>query len=138
MRQFGEDYISIYRPPMQHIKLIRAMRLCRTPGLGGKKYICKKCQHEHTVYFSCGKSHCSICQAVKREQWVDKLTASLYDVPYVHLVTTMPHQLNMLARKYPKKLYNILFQATNNTVQKIFVDANYVGATPGMISVLHT
>jgi len=138
MRRFGEEYIRIYKPSLQHIKLIRAMRVCRTPALGGKKYTCKNCKNQHEVFYGCGKSHCSICQTVKREKWLDKFSASLFDAPYVHLVTTVPHQFNNLARRYPKQIYNLLFRATNKAVQTIFKNPNFVGATPGMISVLHT
>jgi len=137
-RDYGEIYIQQYKPPLQHIKLIRSMRICKTPGLGGKKYICKNCNHYHYVYLGCGNSRCSICQRVKREQWIDKLRKKLLAVPYVHLVTTMPHELNSLARKYPREVYNILFKVTRDTVYQYGYDPKYLGAKPGLISILHT
>ena len=79
-----------------------------------------------------------ICQSIKREQWLDKLQSKLLDVPYVHLVTTMPHRLNKLAKRYPKEIYNLIFQSTKKTIWHIFEEERHVGATPGMISVLHT
>ena len=36
-RKYAEDYIRIYKPPLHHIKLIRAIRVCKTPALGGKE-----------------------------------------------------------------------------------------------------
>ncbi len=79
-----------------------------------------------------------ICQSIKREQWLDKLQSKLLDIPYVHLVTTMPHRLNKLAKRYPKELYDLIFSTTKKTIWKIFKDVVHVGAKPGMISVLHT
>lgn len=114
------------------------MRVCKTPALGGKNYICKKCKHAHFVYFGCGNSRCSICQSVKREQWIDKLQKQLLEVPYVHLITTMPHQLNSLARAYPYVMYNILFRATRDTVFELAGESKNLGAKPGLISILHT
>ncbi len=55
------------------------MRVCKTPALGGKNYICKNCKHPHFVYFGCGNSRCSICQSVKREQWIDKFKKQFAD-----------------------------------------------------------
>ena len=79
-----------------------------------------------------------ICQSIKSEQWLDQLQSKLLDVPYVHLVTTMPHRLNKLAKRYPKEIYNLIFQTTKKTIWHIFEEERHVGATPGMISVLHT
>lgn len=114
------------------------MRVCKTPALGGKKYTCQKCKHAHYVYFGCGNSRCSICQSVKREQWIDKLQSKLLDVAYVHLITTMPHQLNSLARSYPAEMYNILFRVTRDTVFELARNPTYLGAKPGLISIIHT
>lgn len=69
---------------------------------------------------------------------MDKMKATLLAVPYTHLVTTMPHTLNRLARENPKQIYNLLFRATRKTVWKITGDSDHLGATPGMVSVLHT
>ena len=101
-RDYGEEYIRIYNPTLPQIKLIRAIRVCRTPALGGKVIICKDCGHKHYIYKSCGHSQCMLCQSIKREQWIDKLKASLLAVPYVHVVFTLPHQLNGLARNKQK------------------------------------
>jgi len=114
------------------------MRLCKTPALGGKAYVCNNCGQKHFVYHSCGKGGCCICQYKKSVEWVAKLQTKLFDCPYVHLVTTMPHQLNSLARKYPGIIYNILFHATQQTVHKIAAAPKYLGAKVGLVSVLHT
>jgi len=79
-----------------------------------------------------------ICQSIKREQWLDKLQGKLLNVPYVHLVTTMPHRLNKLARRYPRELYDLIFQSTKKTIWEIYENKAHVGGRPGMISVLHT
>jgi len=99
---------------------------------------CKDCNHLHPIYFSCGHSRCPICSAIKREQWMDKFSARLLGVPYVHLVTTLPHYFNSLARRYPREIYNVLFRATKKTVWKLYSNPDHLGATPGMTSVQHT
>jgi len=99
---------------------------------------CKDCNHLHPIYFSCGHSRCPICSAIKREQWMDKFSARLLGVPYVHLVTTLPHYFNSLARRYPREIYNVLFRTTKKTVWKLYSNPDHLGATPGMTSVQHT
>ena len=101
-RQWGQRYISIYKPCKQHIKLINAIRVCRTPALGGIVYTCSGCGAQHFVYKSCGHSHCMMCQSIKREQWMDKLNQRLLKVPYIHTTFTIPHQLNGLFRMNQK------------------------------------
>jgi hypothetical protein len=134
-RDYGEEYIEVYKPTLQQIKLIRAIRICKTPALGGHLITCKDCDHKHYVYNSCGHSHCMLCQSIKREQWVDKLKASLLDVPYVHAVFTLPHQLNGLARSNEKEIYSLIMRATWLTIKELMESQ---GGTPGMTSVLHT
>lgn len=106
--------------------------------MGGKVIHCNNCGHEHFIYYSCGHSHCPICQSIKREQWIDKLKKELYRVPYVHSVFTLPHQLKGLARNNPKKIYSLLMRSAWKTVKSLAADENNIGAVPGMIAVLHT
>ena len=69
---------------------------------------------------------------------MDRMGKELLDVPYVHLVTTMPHIFNGLARRNEKEMYNLLFKATKKTVNLIAQNDKHLGAQVGMISVLHT
>lgn len=106
--------------------------------MGGKKLECTKCNQEHYIYYSCGHSRCSICQSIKREQWMDKMSNELLKVPYVHLVTTMPKAFRGLARRNEKQMYNLLFRVTAKLVKEISSNPAHLGANSGMISILHT
>lgn len=137
-RRHGEDYIKIYNPPGHQIKLIRSIRVCRTPALGGKRIICKQCKHSTPIYLSCGNSQCPLCQNAKRELWKNKLGEKFLNVPYVHTVFTIPHELNPLARLNKKSIYNITMRAAWETIRILAADPKNVGAKPGMVAVLHT
>lgn len=137
-RSHGEDYIRIYKPSQRHIKLIRSIRICRTPTLGGSVIVCNSCGERHYIYHSCGNSLCPICQSIKREQWVDKLRNTLFKVPYVHVTFTLPHELNGLARRYPWEIYSLLMRSAWATIKELSSKEDNVGGLPGMISVLHT
>ena len=114
------------------------MRLCKTPALGGRCIVCKDCDHQHYIYHSCGSARCCICSAGKRRKWLKKTMEQMYDVPYVHLITTLPSRLRKLARSNPKVIYNIMLRSTAETVKQIGQNPLYIGASPGIISVLHT
>ena len=90
-RDYGEAYIGAYNADRRTIQLIRSIRICRTPALGGKRYTCKSCQQSWYQYFSCGNSHCPQCQGIKRLQWQDRLRARMLAVPYCHITFTIPH-----------------------------------------------
>lgn len=134
-RQWGEEYIKSNKPCLQHIKLIRAIRVCKTPALGGIVLTCKSCGKRHYIYKSCGHSHCMLCQSIKREQWMDRLSAKILQVPYVHTTFTIPHQLNGLFRKNQKVLYTLLMRSCWQTIRSL---SEKYDATPGMTGVLHT
>ena len=106
--------------------------------MGGHKYLCPACGSEIYIYHSCGHSQCPLCQSIKREQWQDTLGNRLLAVPYTHTVFTIPHQLNTIAKKHPRDIYNLLHRSAWQTVRKLCADPTNLGALPGMISVLHT
>ena len=62
----------------------------------------------------------------------------LLPVKYYHVVFTLPHELNSLIMGHRKLLYKLLFDASAATLLTFAKDEKYLGATPGIISVLHT
>ena len=136
-RDLGEAYIRTYRPCRRTIKLIRAIRVCRTPALGGQRITCKGCGHNRYQYHSCGHSHCPQCHGIKRLRWQDKLRSRMLPVPYCHITFTLPHDLNGLARRNQRAIYNLLFRSAWKTVKKLCGNPKNVGGLPGMSAVLH-
>ncbi len=137
-RDYGEQYIEVFKPPLQHIKVIRSIRICKTPFLGGNKLECKTCGKERYIYFSCGNSHCPLCQNDKRLMWQAKVEKKMLNVPYVHGVFTTPKELHGLMKTNPRVMYNIVIRAAWNTIKKLCAQPKNVGGLPGMICVLHT
>jgi len=137
-RDYGEKYISIYRPDLTQIKLIRSIRICKTPALGGSRYTCQGCNKESYVYFGCGNSRCPKCQGIKRMEWQDKLATKVLRCPYQHIVFTMPHRLNGLTKRNQTQLYNCLMRSAWSSLSKCALQPDNLGALPGAIMVLHT
>ena len=62
----------------------------------------------------------------------------LLPVKYYHVVFTLPHELNSIILGHRKILFKLLFDASAHTLLTFAKDVKYLGATPGIISVLHT
>lgn len=65
---------------------------CHTAAIGVHTYKCSDpgCNHLHHQYHSCGNRHCPNCGGLKKEQWIENLTADLMPTAYYHVVFTLP------------------------------------------------
>jgi len=138
MLNHGEQYIRQYKANIQQIKLIRSMRLCRTPALGWHRISCKTCGKSQVIYLSCGNNHCPICQQKKRDQWIEKFQKKLLEVPYVHIVTTLPVELRGLAKQNKGIVYEIMLKSTWQMIKEVLAEENQTDILAGATSVLHT
>jgi hypothetical protein len=121
-------------------KVLQRIKDCRTAALGYHVYGCTNddCGHIKYQYHSCRDRHCPNCGAVKKQEWIEARTQELLPVKYYHVVFTLPHELNGLVMGNRKLLYKLFFDASSATLLCFAKDTKYIGATPGIISVLHT
>ena len=89
-------------------------------------------------YHSCRNRHCPSCQGKKVDKWISKQQESLLDVPYFHVVFTLPKELRTLCLHKPRIMYSLLFRASWETINTLAGDSKYLGAKTGMTAVLHT
>ncbi len=120
------------------LRILDAIRRCRTMSMGGHLYVCKKCKHHHYRYNSCRNRHCSQCQNTQKEQWIEAREEQYIECPYYHLVFTLPHELNELCMTYPRALYGLLMRMAWNTIASFGWNHKYLGAQSGATIVLHT
>jgi hypothetical protein len=123
---------------VQQRTVLRAIARCRTAALGGHVDACRACGHQAISYNSCRNRHCPKCQAQARERWVHAREQELLDVPYVHVVFTLPHALLPLVYRNGARLYAWLFQASAATLREVAADPRHLGAEIGVLSILHT
>lgn len=119
-------------------KTSHAILQCKTPSLGFNISRCSDCGYTDIHYNSCRNRNCPNCQAVKKEVWVDSRRSEVIDAPYFHVVFTLPHELNPLLYCNQKLLYGLLHRCCAETLLELSKDKKYLGATPGIIQVLHT
>ena len=117
------------------LRTLSAVKRCRTAELGGHIDSCDHCGKITISYNSCRNRHCPKCQGSKREDWIENRTTELLPVPYFHLVFTLPDSINSLAIHQPKIVYDILFEASWETLQQF---GKTKEIQTGMIAVLHT
>jgi predicted Zn-ribbon and HTH transcriptional regulator len=123
----------------QHLKVLLAITHCRTAALGGHRDRCSDCGHTTAVsYNSCRNRHCPKCQGNARQRWLQARERELLPTPYVHVVFTLPRELAPLALQNKQVIYNLLFQASAETLLEIARDPRHLGAEIGFFSVLHT
>jgi hypothetical protein len=103
----------------QQRSVLRAIARCRTAALGGHLDRCGACGQQAISYNSCRNRHCPKCQAQARERWLHARERDLLDVPYVHVVFTLPHALLPLAYRNSVRLYTWLFQISAATLREI-------------------
>src|SRR5882724_1256609 len=122
--------------PQRHWRIINALLACRTPLLGGHRYLCRECGQTHFVPHSCRNRHCPVCQGTAARQWLASQEKALLPVPYFHLVFTLPHVLNPLIQQNQRVLYVLLFEAVSQTLLEF--GQNRFGVQLGITAVLHT
>jgi len=140
IRSAGNRFIQRNRNHLSwpQVKVLQAIRNCRTAALGGHLDRCSRCGRQAISYNSCRNRHCPKCQTNKRDQWLAKRMQDLLPVPYFHIVFTLPHDLSGLVLQNRKLLYDLLFRTSAETLLEVAANPTYLGARIGFLSVLHT
>ena len=124
--------------PGQH-QAMRDIERCRTAHLGGHVDVCSQsCGYSAISYNSCRNRHCPKCQSLKQAKWLAQRLERLLPTHYFHLVVTLPHELQMLARCNPELVYNLLFEAASRALLQLARDYERLKAQIGFTAVLHT
>lgn len=140
LRRYGEAYREQHDASMSPAqrRVMTAIEVCRTAALGGHLERCDQCGHERNAFNSCRDRHCPKCQSLARAQWIEDRQAELLDVPYFHVVFTVPQEIATIAFQNKEVIYSILFRATAETLKTIAADPKHLGAEIGFFAVLHT
>lgn len=139
-RQAGPSYRQHHADALSRGQrcVMSAIERCRTAALGGHVEQCDACGHQRIAFNSCRNRHCPKCQSLVRAQWLDDRQADLIPVDYFHVVFTLPKEIAAIAYQNKAVVYDILFQATAETLRTIAADPKHLGAEIGFIAILHT
>jgi hypothetical protein len=140
VRAAGDAFIERNRHWLswKHVKVLLAIRRCRTAALGGHLDQCSRCGHQAISYNSCRNRHCPKCQTSARERWIAARQQELLPTPYAHIVFTLPRHLVPLVLQNRRLLYGLLFRTSAESLLELARDPRHLGAEIGFFSVLHT
>jgi hypothetical protein len=135
---FGNPCVKNFNPYSRAI--FQRLRICHTSGIGVHRLKCNNpsCSNEQYQYHSCGDRHCPNCGGLKKEQWLQARMSELIPTTYYHLVFTLPQELRGLVMGNRSLLFNLLFDAGHHTIKTLSADKKWLGAKPGIVSILHT
>jgi hypothetical protein len=137
-RQHGPEYRQTHLLPLQHLRIMRAVEICRTAELGGHKEQCEECGHIEISYNSCRNRHCPKCQTLRKENWIKDRGQDLLPVEYFHVVFTVPSELNPMFIMNPRVMCNLLFRSASETLLELADNPKHLGARIGFMVILHT
>src|SRR3984957_4333506 len=132
-RQANAGHVSLGQ-----LKGMSAIESCRTAALGGPVMRCEDCLHTQIAYNSCRNRHCPKCQGSQALAWMKQRKSELLDVPYFHVVFTLPGRIGTIAYHNKAVVYDLLFKASSQTMRTIAADPKRLGVKIGFTSVLHT
>jgi len=138
LRHFGPEYLRAHALTTAQARAWRAIVACRTPALGGQRLRCDSCGAEQWRWHSCRNRHCPQCQSREREAWRAARVRELLDVPYCHLVFTLPHELNALAAVHARWVYDTLMRCAAATLGEFAANPRWLGGIGAFTLVLHT
>lgn len=120
-------------------KVASSIMRCKTGELGYNVSVCENCGLPVIHAVSCNNRSCPCCQSALEKKWeLERNTELIKNISYFHVVFTVPHELNTLIKENPKTLLNLLFKCVQETLLTLCADPKFMGAKPGIISVLHT
>lgn len=131
---FLAKYGDRLRPSI--IEEVEKVLACRDPHKAG--YHLYRCpahsEVERIVPHSCKSRFCSSCGKVMVDEWIEEAWSKFLDVPYRHIVWTIPDSLwNVFL--WDRKLLDILFDGARETMLAWCKERGFV---PGIVMVLHT
>jgi len=135
-RAHGEAYREHHALSPLERKVMQSIEVCRTAVLGGHVEVCDTCDHAVPSYNSCRDRHCPKCQSLAQGQWIEGRMKRVLPTHCFHVVFTLPHELQGLARQNQRLLYDLLFDAASETLLEF--GQSRLEAQIGVTAVLHT
>ncbi|MCQ2598624.1 MAG: IS91 family transposase [Treponema sp.] len=138
-RKFLPYYVDQYQPSPEQLRAANLIAKCKTGELGYNVSTCSHCGNTVIHACSCKNRNCPSCQYPQEKKWIMERNAELVEgLAYYHVIFTIPDELNPLVYANQKLLYGLLSKTASETLLQLCRQKKYMGATPGIITVLHT
>ncbi len=140
VRRFKKDYVARFGHLMMpsQKKALTDIAACMTAQMGGHQYQCRDCGQPFWVYHGCRNRACPACHGRQMRVWLQARQAELLPCDYYHIVATAPEEVRHLFLSDQKFMYALFMKTVAGAVTDLARDRKYLGATPGILMVLHT
>jgi DNA-directed RNA polymerase subunit RPC12/RpoP len=140
VRRFKDDYLAQFGHVMMpsQKKALADISACMTAKMGGHQYQCRDCGQPFWVYHGCRNRACPACHGRQIRDWLQARQAELLPCDYYHIVATVPEETRHLFLANQKFMYGLFMTVVAGAVRDLCRDRKYLGATPGILMVLHT
>lgn len=140
LHRFKDEYIEQFGNRMMpsQQKALADITACMTAEMGGHQYHCHDCDKTFWVYHGCRNRACPACHGRQIRDWLEAREAELLPCDYYHLVATLPEELRPLFLSDQKFMYGLFMKTVAGAVIDLARDRKYLGATPGILMILHT
>jgi len=98
------------------IEHVNRVLSCRTPRLGAHLYRCPNCNLIKVVPHSCHSPFCNSCGTARSQDWGARVLSEMLDVPYRHLVFSLPWELRLPARDNRERLLSAVMRGAAESV----------------------
>jgi len=133
-RNFVAQHKKWIRPVV--FENVRKVLACRTPVLGCHIFHCLGCGHMELIPHSCKSRFCPTCGKHATDVWANQVLNRLLNVPYHHLVMSIPWQLRLVLLMNRQKGLNLITRAATEAIAQWARDVK--GMRMGMMLVIHT
>ncbi len=76
--------------------------------------------------------------ADRAQNWLDRLRERLLPCDHYLITFTLPSELRPVAHSHQRQVYSMLLRQAAASVQTLADKPSWIGATPGILAVLHT
>ena len=131
------DFVGLYELWIRPVvfETVRKLLACQTPALGCHEYQCP-CGKTVVVPHSCKSRFCPRCGKLATDRWADGVLNNLLNVPYHHLVFSVPWQLRPIIAFNRSIGLNLIVRAACGCLKQWAHDQHQMRM--GIIAVIHT
>lgn len=138
LRDRRELLANIKTLPNYAFRAAAILAKCRTLELGMHAEVKCLCGRILMQEDSCRYRFCPLCSVRRSNMWLAKWMERHLPVEHLHLVFTLPHDLNFFWRHYPAQMGRMFFEAVSRTLSKLLRDPQWLGGCAGIIAMLQT
>ena len=132
LRSRGKQRLAVHQ-------WFHAVMACRTPALGGHRWVCPDGHVERVIFNSCKHRACPQCGGLETERWLRRMQARrLLTCDYYHVIFTVPHELNGWWQWNREWFGDQVLGAVRETLLELLANPRWLGAVPGVLLTLHT